>query len=142
MTAAPPGSGEAIKQIARTLAREYLDVEAAEHHLQADDDEEVAYGEEPVTYTPLPLVLPSTKSAPNDGSGPSSTRQTSQKRSWVWQYFEPVNGMRLSKVRCTICESKGETFTANRHGGSTRDMGRHLASAHSLYPPGKKIDHA
>ena len=86
MTAAPPGSGEAIKQIARMLAREYLDVEAAEHHLQADDDEEVAYGEEPVTYTPLPLILPSTKSAPNDGSGPSSTRQTSQKRSWVWQY--------------------------------------------------------
>ena len=142
MTAAPPGSGEAIKQITHMLAQEYPNIEASKNYLPGDNDEDVAYGEAPVMYTPLPLILPLTKHAPNVGSGPSSTCQTSQKRMWVWQYFEPVNGTWLSKVHCTICESKGETFTTNRHGGSTSDMGHHLVSAHSLYPQGKKIDHA
>ena len=75
------------------LPWEYLNIEAAEHHLSGEDDEEVAYGEAPVMYTPLLLRVPSTMSAPNYSSGPSSTHHTSQKCSWAWQYFEPVNGM-------------------------------------------------
>ena len=73
MTAALPGSDKAIKQITRMLAWEYLAEEAAKHHLPGDDDEEVAYGEAPVTYTPLLLILLLTTSAPNDGIGPLST---------------------------------------------------------------------
>ena len=94
-------------------ALQFLDIEAREvgdHEIEPDGDTEEPAGIE--LYPP---------------------KARKKKRSWVWEFFVAQGTESSSDALCKVCQRDGKHFVVHRHGGSTRDMIRHLKNDHQIY---------